>query len=362
VRRVIKYGGTSLATPEHYEMAAKTIASLVDMGEQIAVVVSAMGDETSELLDNLVKACAGKAEYKTQVEFVSIGEEKSTLMMTAALKAQKINAIPFYPHKSETWPIIADSDDTSPIAIAKVNEERDFTLRTQKTSNRFNKHVLPLLRVGHVPVISGFLALNSNDELMAFGRGGSDITAFIVGRYIDADEVVIITDVEGVMSSDPKLIENPIVHDELTVEDAEGIAGSGGRIIHPRALKFKTSEMKVRILDYKKQAELARAGTTILGQSQATIFKNDTPLAMLTIMGADWTNKVGVLGRLTSILAKENIPINSASASSKFICFYLDEEYSEKAHRILHKEIEKEKRVVEREERKEKGLSGGGRL
>ena len=338
MRRVIKYGGTSLATPAHFEKAARTISSLTEVGEQVAVVVSAMADETSELLRTLDIATHGKADYKTQVEIVSIGEEKSALMMTAALSTLKVPAVAFYPLKKETWPIVVDSDDTSPIALNKINEERDFTLRTQKTLNRFNKYVLPLLRVGTVPVIAGFVAINSQDELLVLGRGGSDITAFIVAKYIDADEIVIVTDVEGVMSSDPRLVENPVLLQELSVEDAEAIAASGSRVIHPKALKYKTPQMNVKIIDFRNQKELAVRGTTIYGESSASIFKNDKKLSMLTIIGTNWANKPGILQKFSSILAEKGISINSSTVNARFICFFVAEEDAEEAHRALHSE------------------------
>ncbi len=344
MRRVVKFGGTSLATPKHIERAARTVAALVQMGEQIAVVVSAMGNETTEILSAISDATGGLADFKSQIALASIAEEKSVLLLTAALSAKKVTPVPFYPRKAETWPIIADSDDYSPIAVAKINEERDFTIRTQRTSNRFGKYVLPPLRMGQVPVISGFVVINSKDEIITLGRGGSDITAFVVGRYIEADEVVIVTDVKGIMSADPRVIEGAKLRKKLSVEDVEAIAGSGGRVIHPRALKYKSANMNVRVVDYRHQEELAKGGTRIYGESHASIYKNNRRLSIVLIMGSNWSRKKGILGRLSSILAENNIPISSASANSRFICFFLDEVDAEKARRLLHREIIRHKR------------------
>ncbi len=343
MRRVIKFGGTSLATPKHFAEAATTIASLAEMGEQIAVVVSAMGNETSELLSLVDEATNGSAGYKTQLTIASMAEEKSVLLMVAALSAKKVNAVPFFPRKSETWPIIVDTDDISTMPVEKVNEERDFTLRTQRTSHRFAKYVLPLLRVGQVPVISGFVALDSKDELVSFGRGGSDITAFIVGRYVDCEEIVIVTDAKGIMSSDPRLIDNPLLLSQLSVEEVEAIAGTGGRVIHPRALRFKTANMNVRVIDYKQQKELTKVGTRIYGTSQTRIYRNDKKLAMVVVMGSNWFNRPGILGRLAQLLAEQNIPISSASVNSRFISFYLEEKDAEKARKVLHEEVATDK-------------------
>ncbi len=336
MRRVIKYGGTSLATPAHFEHAARAIAGLVEVGEQIAVVVSAMGDETDHLLSQMAECSGNAVDSTTLLEYLAIGEEKSALMMSAALRAQKVGTVVFCPRRRESWPLIVDSDDDSPVAPIKTNEERDFTVRTQKTSNRFFKNVLPHLRLGKVPIIAGFMALSSRDELVTLGRGGSDITAFLAGRYIDADEVVIVTDVAGVLSADPNIAQNPRILENLTVEDAEVIARSGARVVHPRAFRFLTADMRVRIIDHGKQDELVKTGTTISGESKTTIFRNDTRLAALVLVGRGWANRPGILGKLTSILGENEIPISASTSSSRFIVFYLNEDVAEKAHSLLH--------------------------
>ena len=342
MRRVIEYGGTSLATPAHFERAARAIAGLVEVGEQVAVVVSAMGDETDRLLGEMSECCAGSPDAATLLRYLSTGEERSVLMMTAALTTQRINAVPFLPRDKEHWPLIVDSDDASPVAPIKTNEERDFSVRTQKTSNRFHRNVLPRLRLGDVPVIAGFMALSSRDELVTLGRGGSDITAFITGRYIDADEVVIVTDVEGVLSADPRLASNPRILENLSAEDAEIIAGCGVRVVHPRALRFKSADTRVRVIDHRMQDELVKTGTTITGESKASIFRNQSPLAMLVLVGQGWANRPGILGKLAACLGEHDIPINAATCGSKFIVFYLGEDVAEEAHRLLHDIVDAE--------------------
>jgi len=336
MRRVIKYGGTSLATPAHFERAARALASMVDMGEQIAVVVSAMEGETDRLIEGLTEAGGGHVDGRTQLEFLSLGEEKSVLMMVAALQAQKVTAVPFLPRRSQTWPLVVDSDDASPISPIRTNEERDFTVRTQKTANRFTRNVLPLLRLGQVPVLAGFTALSSRDELVTFGRGGSDVTAVIVADFIDADEVVLVTDVSGVMSADPRLAENPRLLDNISLEDAYALASAGVQVIHPRCLKLKPPTLKVRVVDFNAQEELSRSGTTIEGETQPTVYRNEIPLAVLSVVGSGWANRAGLLARLMAILGDASIPVAATSASSHSATFYLDEKLGERAHHLLH--------------------------
>lgn len=336
MRRVIKYGGTSLATPAHFERAARALAAMVDLGEQIAVVVSAMEDETDRLIGALAEAGGGHVDNRTQLEFLCLGEEKSVLMMVAALQAQKVTAVPFLPRRSQTWPLVVDSDDASLVAPIKTNEERDFTVRTQKTANRFARHVLPLLRLGQVPVVAGFSALSSRDELITLGRGGSDITAVVVGSFIDADEVVLVTDVAGVMTADPRLAENPRLLENISLEDAHALASAGLQVVHPRCLKLKPANLRVRVVDFNAQEELSQSGTTIEGESRPTVFRNETQLAVLSVVGSGWANQAGLLARLMAVLGDAGIPVSAASASSHFASFYLDEKLAEQAHHVLH--------------------------
>jgi len=197
-----------------------------------------------------------------------MGEEKSVRMMCAALKSMKIASAAYVPSERETWPIIVDSDDTSPIARTKINEERSITLRSEKTSQRFRQNVAKHLRSGVVPVIAGFFGLSSTDQLVTFGRGGSDITAFIVGRFIGADEVIIVTDVEGVLSGDPRIAgDKARLIEEIMVEDLEAMSGAGSRVLHAAALRYKTQEMKARIVNYKSLDKISNTGTSIIGTS-----------------------------------------------------------------------------------------------
>ena len=229
------------------------------------------------------QAGAGFAET---CAFAALGEEQSVHLMTAALRSFGASAQPFLPRQADTWPIIADVEDMSPLATAKVNEERPFRLRTQQTVSRFSRFVLPGLRVGTVPVISGFFAVDSAERVVALGRGGSDITAFIVATQINADEVVIVTDVQGVLSADPRLAENPRLLEELTLEDLEVISSAGARVLHPRALKYKRRP-PARAADGLPRSWTGWRirGTSVLGKSETTLYRNPQELSVLTVVG-----------------------------------------------------------------------------
>lgn len=338
MRRVIKFGGTSIATPDLVREAARHIARLIGLGEQVAVVVSAPGNATSELLGAISAASGGKADFAATCGFASLGEEQSVHLMCAALLSQGVSAVPFLPREGETWPIIADCEDTSPLASGKVNEERPFKLRTQQTVSRFNRFVLPQLRVGSVPVISGFFAVDSAGRIVSLGRGGSDISAFIAGAHTAADEVDIVTDVKGVLSADPRLAENPRLLSELSLEDLHIISGAGARVLHPKALEFKSPAMRVRILDYRELEALERTGTSVLGGSETTIYRRPEELSMLTLVG-ELDAPARLQAELAAWLDQHGYSLAGASVSQRFTCLYVPSVIAEAAYASLHARV-----------------------
>lgn len=347
MRRVIKFGGTSLATPALVREGARHIARLVEYGEQIAVVVSAPGNTTSELLsafysvaasDEATEPLASTSGFAETCAFAALGEEQSVHLMTAALRSFGVSAQPLLPRQAETWPIIADVEDMSPLATAKVNEERPFKLRTQQTVSRFSRFVLPGLRVGTVPVISGFFAVDSAERVVALGRGGSDITAFIVATQINADEVVIVTDVQGVLSADPRLAENPRLLEELSIEDLEVISSAGARVLHPRALKYRGDHLRVRLMDYRELERLEDSGTSVLGKSETTLYRNPQELSVLTIVG-EHDELAGLLGLVLDWARGNRMPLAASTTGKRFTCLYLPTPAAEQALGSLHAKL-----------------------
>jgi aspartate kinase len=341
VRRVIKFGGTSLATPQLVRNAAEHVARLVQYGEQIAVVCSAPGNATSELLQAFNEASGSSRDFAAISEFAALGEEQSVQLMCAALHSFDISAQAFLPRHADRWPIIADVDETAPISTGKVNEERGITLRTQLTVGRFRRFVLPQLRVGSVPVISGFFVQNSAGKTLAMGRGGSDVTAFIVATQISADEVVIVTDVQGVLSADPRLAENPRLLEELSLSDLEVISSAGTQVIHPRALKYRNPGLRARLIDYRELDRLDSSGTSVLGASETTLYRNPDELSMLTLVG-DLSKRVGLLGALVQWMEETDLAPAAASTSRRFICYYLPSGVADKAYSSLHDKLTRE--------------------
>lgn len=339
MRRVLKYGGTSIETADRIRRAAQTVAQLLHDGDQVAVVVSAQGNDTNLLLNSVYTATDRHIDAQSVYRVAALGEEKSVHLLCAALRSLGIDAAALVPTVGESWPLLVDCDDTSPLAAQKINEERPLDVREEESKRLFQQRVQPVLRRGAVPVLSGFFGRSTRGDLTTLGRGGSDISAVLVGRFVEADEVTIITDVEGILSADPRLAAEPKLIEELSVADLEVMASRGARVVHPRALRYKPEAMRVRVVDYRRQEALAASGTSVLGSSAPTVQARTEPLSMVTLVGKDLSARTGILGNLATVLGQAEIPICATNTNDSFICLYLRHTDGERAYRLLHERM-----------------------
>jgi len=316
MRVVAKFGGTSLGTGDRINRAADSIAAAVEEGHEIAVVASAMGSTTDDLLDEI--------QFETsdpdRAEIVSMGERTSVRMLKAALAARGVNAV-FLEPGGEDWPVITND-------LGEVDVE--------ETSRRAAKLARELDDV--VPVIAGFLAENRAGEVTTLGRGGSDTTAVMLGKYMDADEVVIVTDVEGVMTGDPRVVEGARNVGRITVDELRNLSFRGAEVVAPSALTFKDEDLEVRVVHYQ-HGDLLTGGTLIEGQFQNLIDMQENPLACLTVAGRAIRNRPGILADLTGVLGDAEINIDAIASGMDSITFYVDQSVAEDAEYILHDQV-----------------------
>ena len=319
MRVVAKFGGTSLGSGDRINRAADSIAAAVEHGHEIAVVASAMGSTTDDLLDD-IKFEASDAD---RAEIVSMGERTSVRMLKAALSARGVDAL-FLEPGSEQWPVITndlgevDIEETSKRA-AKLAEELD----------------------GVVPVITGFLAQNLEGEVTTLGRGGSDTTAVMLGKYMDADEVVIVTDVEGVMTGDPHVVEGARNVGRITVDELRNLSFRGAEVVAPSALSYKDDTLDVRVVHYQ-HGDLLTGGTRIEGKFTNLIDMQENKLACLTVAGRAIRNRPGILADLSQALRDADINVEAVASGMDSVTFYVDIEYAEEAENVLHGEVVKD--------------------
>ncbi len=316
MRVVAKFGGTSLGSGDRINRAADSIASAVEAGHQIAVVASAMGSTTDELLDE-IKFDVSDAD---RAEIVSMGERTSVRMLKAALASRGVDAL-FLEPGSEEWPII--TNDLGEVDV-EATKQRAATLAAQLD--------------GVVPVITGFLAQNENGEITTLGRGGSDTTAVMLGKYMSADEVVIVTDVEGVMTGDPRVVEGARNVGRISVDELRNLSFRGAEVVAPSALSYKDEHLGVRVVHYQ-HGDLLTGGTQIEGQFENLIDMQEQELACLTVAGRAIRNSPGILADLSQALRTAEINIDAVASGMDSITFYVNSDLAEKAEALLHEQV-----------------------
>jgi aspartate kinase len=245
-RVVVKFGGADLSTGEKIKHATELVVK--SPYKEKLVVASAMGNATDSLVDTLAHIDNITDDDYAQV--VSMGERTSARVFCSALKASGAKAVVFDPD-DEKWPIITDSSS------------RNATPDVGQTRALVQKFVVPLLR-DTIPVVCGFLGKDPDGHVTTLGRGGSDTTALLLAKCLDADEVILVKETSGVLSADPKLVPEAKSLGKLDIHEMFDLAQGGAKIVKPESLKHKLPDQKVRIVNFAS-GNLAAGGTEITG-------------------------------------------------------------------------------------------------
>src|SRR3989304_9972221 len=248
---VVKFGGSSLADHERLSKAVASVVNEAKRGTRIAVVVSAMGKTTDVLMSTAKNTSNGKLQKHELDDILSMGERTSVRIFSVALRNSGVEARYFDPLDND-WPIVTDS------AFSNANP------LLEECKTRIRQNVLPVVEKGTIPVIAGFRGRTVDGKITTRGRGGSDTTAFILADALNADEIVLVTDADGIMSGDPKAVQNPRRLSEIEVNTLVGLADSGAKFIHSKALKYKPKNINVKVINHV-HGDLSKEGTLITG-------------------------------------------------------------------------------------------------
>ncbi|MEG6615700.1 aspartate kinase [Peptococcaceae bacterium 1198_IL3148] len=217
-----KFGGTSLTTPEFRKEVAAKILSAQNQGFSPVVVVSAIGrygaPYSTDTLINLVKQINRDVPSRELDLLISCGEIISGVIMANTLMEMGCQAVFLTGAQAG---IITDQN----FSDAKI-------LRVEP------KKVLELAEQGRVVVVAGFQGISENGEITTLGRGGSDTTAAALGVALDAECIDIYTDVEGVMTADPHIVDDAKILEKVTYNEICQLAHEGAKVIHPRAVEI----------------------------------------------------------------------------------------------------------------------------
>ena len=321
---VAKFGGTSLANARRISRAVKAVAEEYARGTQIVVVVSAVGRTTDRLLEltNRTHNIVGN----DRDDVLAMGERTSARIFAASLKTLGIQVRYFDPSDKD-WPIITDDN------FSQANPLRG------KCAARIRRYVAPLLAEGIVSVVAGFIGRTQDGRVSTLGRGGSDTTALILAEALKADEVVLVTDSPGVMTGDPKLIQQPRLIKRIQMQTLSRMADSGSKFIHRKALRFKDPNIDIRVISHRL-GSLRAPGTIISGEPVPELevrIHNPHPVASVTLIGKSLPKNPTLMTQVTKIVRRN---LEAVSEDDNSVILYLRENRTlKKKIGLLHKAV-----------------------
>lgn len=319
---VQKYGGTSVGTTDRIKAVAEKVAGFKKAGHDIVVVVSAMSGETNRLvaLASEMQSTPDAREYDV---LVSTGEQVTISLLCMALKELGCDARSYTGGQVR---ILTDDSHTK----ARIQEIDENNMRSD-------------LDAGRVVVVAGFQGVDENGNITTLGRGGSDTTGVALAAALKADECQIYTDVDGVYTTDPRVVDSAQRLDRITFEEMLEMASLGSKVLQIRAVEFAGKySVPLRVLSTFKEGN----GTLItLDEEYSTMeqpivsgiaFNRDE--AKVTIRGVP--DSPGIASKILSAIGDANIEIdvivqNVASESSNDLTFTVHRNDVEKARSIL---------------------------
>ncbi|AEJ01678.1 MAG: aspartate kinase [Nitrosomonas sp.] len=266
---VQKYGGTSVGSTERIKNVARRVAKFHSQGHQIVVVVSAMSGETNRLIA-LAHEVQENPDPRELDVMISTGEQVSIALLAMALMELNVKA------KSYTGPqvrILTDSTHTK-ARILSIDEAK---IRSD-------------LEAGYVVVVAGFQGIDEKGSITTLGRGGSDTTGVALAAALKADECQIYTDVDGIYTTDPRVVAEARRLNTITFEEMLEMASLGSKVLQLRSVEFAGKyKVKLRVLSSFEDA----------GQGTLITFEEDENMEQAVISGIAFNRdeaKITVLG------------------------------------------------------------------
>mgnify|MGYP001307723015 CR=1 FL=1 len=290
IKKVLKFGGTSVGTTERIQLVAKIIKKERSLGNKIIAVVSAMSGKTSELI-SLSENISDEFNKRELDVLLSSGEQVACALLSGALT--KLNI------KAKSWlnwqiPIITEGDHAN---------ARIINMSIEKINNYLDEK--------GVAIIPGFQGISKNGDITTIGRGGSDATAVAVAKIFNADSCEIYTDVDGVFSTDPNKIPVAKKIDKISYNEMLELSSLGAKVMQSSAVQ---TAMIYNIPLEVKSTFTDRKGTKIFSQENIDYTKSVTGVAYskddakITITGVE--DKPGVAANIFEPLSKAQINVD----------------------------------------------------
>ena len=317
---VKKFGGTSVANTERIEAVADNIQLEIEKGNQVAVVLSAMGKSTDELI-SLAKEINPKPNLREYDALVSTGEQISVALLAMALLKRGING------KSYTAYQLGIKTNSS------HSRARILDVEVSKINNEIQE--------GTVPVITGFQGMNENGDITTLGRGGSDTTGVALAVALEADECQIYTDVDGVFTTDPRVYDKARLLKEVSFEEMLELSSSGAKVLQLRSVEYASKfNLPIRVLSSFNDGEgtLVQEEKNIMERPIVSGISSIDSEAKLTIRGVPDVPGVAakILGPISDAGIEVDVIVQNISAENNTdFTFTVDKSDAVQAENIL---------------------------
>jgi bifunctional aspartokinase / homoserine dehydrogenase 1 len=385
-RLTMKFGGTSVGSPEAIQQTATIVKDHLQKGDSVIVVVSAMSGVTDLLLKSAKAAVdADKWTYMNINEeirekheeviygLIASGDEQESILneirelLTAHMELCEAISI-----LREATPRISDAivsfgERLSSRVIAKVLKHQGVSAKQydssqyivtnsnyqdaeplwDATDSRITDQLLPDIESGITPIITGFIGSTPDGIITTLGRGGSDFSAAIFAAYVNSDELIIWTDVDGVMTTDPRIDKRAQVLPYVSYQEVGELAFYGAKVLHPKTVQpIINRNIPMRVCNTFNPSH---AGTLIGAETQPseTVIKAVTSVknvSMLTVSGRGMLGVPGIAGRtfLATANSGANILMLSQSSSEQSFCFTVVDSMAHHVKNAVEQELVKE--------------------
>ncbi len=293
---VLKFGGTSVADIPQIKKIALKVKKEVDLGNKVIVVVSAMSGVTNNLVD-LVKEVSKNFPYSEYDTILSTGEQITSAILSIALEELSL--------KARSWmgwqvPIITD------------NAHGKAVIKEIKTVNIKN-----CIEEGYVAIVSGFQGISENNRITTLGRGGSDTTAVALAAAFSANRCDIYTDVDGVYTTDPRIVKSAKKLDFITYEEMLELASQGAKVLQTRsvalAMKYKVFLRVLSSFNDLPGTLITQEGSN-MEKSEISGIAHSLNEAKITLSGVP--DKPGQAAEIFGALAENSINVDMIVQSS----------------------------------------------
>ena len=380
---VMKFGGTSVGSPDAISQTAQILADYSQKWDRIVVVVSAMSGVTNLLLKSAQAAGSGDEETYTEYidllrdrhretirtlfpsngertpllalidryiaelsaycrsihvlgevtprgldTIVSLGERMNARMVAAALRSKALDS---------------QAVDATELIVTDAAFQNAIPLMAD-TRQKIQQQLCPLLEEGVIPVVTGFIAATKEGITTTLGRGGSDYTAAILGDCLDADEVWTWTDVDGVMTADPRVVSEAQVIPEVSFNEVSELAYFGAKVLHPKTIRPVLERdiplwVKNTFNSSHPGTRISRKPSRTPGTITAVALIRD--LSMVTVEGRGMLGIPGIAARTFSAVAQTgaSVLMISQASSEQSICFVVPTTTAKRVIQSLEKEM-----------------------